>query len=535
MKTNTKILLTFIVLALSLSGCIKETFPQGGSATKEQIGESASALDAAMSGIPAQLSQGYLVYGEQVTEIDMAYPALMIIYSQQLGDIFPLGDSGYDWYRGFDTQQGLGENSSRAYVPWRTMYMFIKSANDIIAAVSSIESPSDVQKGYLGMAYAYRAWAYWHLWNMYIPVKNDYTTIGDEIMGLTVPIVTEKTLESDGKNNPRATEQVMYDFIMSDLQLAEDGLTNYTPNTKLYPNLAVIYGLKARAYLSKLDYANAAIYARKAIDVSGRSPLTQDQWEDPNAGFCDAASQNSWMWYIAYSAEAMGNLCNFTGWVSNEADWGYATLTFYGINRWLYDRMNDTDFRKHSFVDPKKYDYYNYKTCRNQEFIESLPDYSSIKFRCKGGVYNDYATGGATDVPLMRIEEMYLIEAEAIGVSNLADGKNLLQSFMQTYRDPSYTVPVNITNVDLFQEEVLFQKRIEFWGEGLAFFDAKRLRAGSYQSYEGTNAPGDVFKLNAKGIKPGWIFMIPRNEVNNNVALEGLNNPDPSEKIKPTL
>lgn len=533
-----KLIKTFSIIAigaLTLSSCIKETFPMGGSATAQQIGESASALDASMSGIPAQLSQGYLVYGDQTDERDMGYPGILLGFNEALGDIFPQGTNpAYDWYRQFNIQTGLGPNSYPAYLPWRTFYMFIKSANDIISAVKKVEEPSDLQKGYLGMGYAYRAWAYWHMWNMYVPVENQYTTIDANIKGLTVPLVTDETAETDGKNNPRVSEDVMYEFIMNDLNLAEEALSNYTPASKLYPNLAVVYGLKARAYMSRLDYANAATYARKAIDASGCTPLTQAQWEDPNSGFCQASANNSWMWFTSYSAEAMGNLCNWTGWISGEADWGYNSLTVFGVNRWIYDRIPDSDFRKHSFLDPDKYAYYNYQTCRTRAWIESLPAYTSIKFRCVGGDWENYATGGASDVPMMRVEEMYLIEAEALGASSgVSAGVQALVNFMTTYRDPKYMCALN--SLADFQEEVLFQKRVELWGEGLAFFDAKRLRAGSYQSYPGTNAPGDVFKINAVGIKPGWNYVIPNNEVQNNTALDGFLNPDPSGTIKPTL
>ncbi|MDD2296281.1 MAG: RagB/SusD family nutrient uptake outer membrane protein [Sphaerochaetaceae bacterium] len=535
MKNLIKIFSIIAFSVFTLQSCIKETFPQDDSATAKQIGESASALDAAMSGIPAQLSQGYLVYGNQTDERDMAYPGILLGFNEALGDIFPQGTNpAYDWYRQFNIQTGLGPNSYPAYLPWRTFYMFIKSANDIISAVKQVAEPSDLQKGYLGMGYAYRAWAYWHMWNMYVPVENQYTTIDAKIKGLTVPLVTDETAETDGKNNPRVSEDVLYDFIMSDLNMAEEFLTTYTPTTKRYPNLAVVYGLKARAFLSRLDYANAAVYARKAIDASGCTPLSQAQWEDPNSGFCQASANDSWMWYISYSAEAMGNLCNWTGWIAGEADWGYNSLTQFGVNRWIYDRIPDSDFRKHSFIDPKYYDYYDYKTCRDKAFIKGLKPYTSIKFRCVGGDWENYATGGASDVPLMRVEEMYLIEAEALGMSSGVNaGVTALTSFMTSYRDPKYICAITAANA--FQEEILFQKRVELWGEGLAFFDAKRLRAGSLQSYPGTNAPGDVFKINAVGIKPGWNYVIPNNEVQNNIALEGFINPDPSGTINPTL
>jgi hypothetical protein len=276
------------------------------------------------------------------------------------------------------------------------------------------------------------------------------------------------------------------------------------------------------------DYANAATYARKAIDTSKATPVTQAQWLDPASGF-NTANQ-AWMWYVNYAAENMYNLANFTGWMSAEADWGYSSLTRPVIDRSLYDKIADTDFRKYSFLDPEKYDYHNYETVRDKAWIENAPNYLSLKFRCKNGDWETYSVGGAVDVPVMRVEEMYLIEAEAVGASQgVAAGVAKLNSFMQSYRQPDYNC--TITDLYEFQKEVLTQMRIEFWGEGNAFPTAKRLKPGVIQNYDGTNAPGDLFKMNFLGVKPNWNLVIPVFEVDANVALIDNNNPDPSNSV----
>ena len=142
-----------------------------------------------------------------------------------------------------------------------------------------------------------------------------------------------------------------------------------------------------------------------------------------------------------------------------------------------------------------------------------------------------YSIGGVSDVSVMRVEEMYLIEAEAVGASQgVAAGAALLNSFMQQYRDPEY----NYTGSDLreFQLEVLTQMHFESWGEGWAFPSAKRLKPDVIQNYEGTNAPDNTFKINCKGIKPTWTLVIPNTEVQSNSALENKNNPDPSQAVE---
>ena len=130
----------------------------------------------------------------------------------------------------------------------------------------------------------------------------------------------------------------------------------------------------------------------------------------------------------------------------------------------------------------------------------------------------------------MRVEEMYLIEAEAVAASQGVEaGKALLENFIKTYRDADYSCKA--LELRDFQLEVLTQMRIEFWGEGNAFPTAKRLAPDVIQNYEGTNAPDDNFKINCKGIKPNWTIMIPRTEVQANNALQDFNNPDPSGTV----
>ena len=532
MKTLNKIYTVMALSAvLSLTSCIEETFPEGSTATAEQVGASATALEGSLNGIPAQMSLGYYVYEDQVHETDMAYPLFMIAQTEMLGDMYPLGsNSGYDWYRNYNTMdRDFGENSYFAYLPWFTLYRFVKAANDVISTIDfESESTTDEIKGMGGAAYAMRAFDYYMLTVFFEPVENIYTNI-TKVKGLTVPIVSENTTTEEAKSNPRVTHEEMMKFIHSDLDKAEQYLANWTPKDGHLPNLAVVYGIRAKVYLWDEDYSNAAKYARMAIDASKASPVTASQWEDPTSGFCVA--NQAWMWYISYDAENMRNLANFTGWISGEADWGYSSLTRPSIDKSLFDKISDTDFRKTTFLHPDKYDYYDYKTCRDRQYIEDAPACLSLKFRCKGGDWENYATGGAVDVPVMRVEEMYLIEAEATAAAgNLAGGVALLNNFMQTYRDPNYNCKAS-DDLRAFQLEVLTQMRIEFWGEGNAFPSAKRLKPGVMQNYDGTNAPSDIFKINCAGIKPNWNLVIPISELNNNKALQGWNNPNPSQTV----
>ena len=533
MKKINKIYSALALTAVfALTGCIDETIPESSTATAEMISESPSALEGAVNGISSQMSQGYLVYGDQVTEIDMALPSMMIIQTELLGDIYPgiPDNAGYDWYRRYNTVQDIGETTDFSFIPWFTLYKFIKSANDIIGVVD-LETAAPAQKVYAGMAYACRAYEYYLLTAFYEPVENIYTDVS-AVKNLTVPFVLPTTTAEQAKNNPRVPHDEMIAFILSDLNKAEECLTDYKSNNRLVPSLAVVYGLKAKVYLLDGKYAEAAQYAGKAIEEATTNmkakPMTAEELIDETSAFSKAVS--SWLWYIHYDPENMGNLCNYVGWLSSEAAWGYAKLTQPCIDKSLYDHMSDKDYRKNWFLNPKKYDYADYRTCRDKDWVEAAPAYASLKFRCLNGDYETYSIGGASDVSVMRLEELYLIQAEAVGASEgVSAGVSLLNSFMRSYRDPSYNF--SATDLRAFQLEVLTQMRIESWGEGWAFPSAKRLQPDVIQNYEGTNAPTDEFKVNCKGIKPTWTLVIPQAEVQSNVALEGKNNPDPTQAV----
>lgn len=521
----------------SLSGCIEETFPEDNYATKEQVSSSPSAIKASVLGLPAAMAQGYFVYEEQVHETDMAFPQYMIAETEMLGDMYPGGsNSGYDWYRTYNTfNRTVGSDSYFSYLPWFTGYKFIKANNDIISAVDVESDDTSTEMKYYGaIAHACRAFNYYMLTVFYQPVENIYTDCS-AVKNLTVCKVTESTTRDEAKSNPRMTLEEDYEFIMSDLQKAITVFTSIPADqlNKLslgntVPSLAVVYGIAAKVNMWFEKYDKAYEYATLSLEAAGASctPTTAVQWEDPTTGFCKA--NQAWMWYIHYDAENMGNLCNFTGWMSSEADWGYSSLTLPMIDASLYHMIGKNDFRHTTFLNPDKFDYYQYKTCRDADFINDAPAYLALKFRCLNGDWQTYTIGGVVDVPVMRVEEIQLlqIEAKALKSGDFSTGAAELQRWVNDYRDVDYKCKAS--DERSFEIAMLNQLRIEFWGEGNAFQRAKKIKPDVVQNYEGTNAPADMFKINCKGIKPNWNFVIPNSELQSNQLLEKTNNPDPS-------
>ena len=537
-----------------ISSCIKESLPQGSVQTQDQVSESESALHAIANAIPASMMTSNLLgwassssYGDHT---DFGIGAIHLKTEFMLEDMVTSGDNPYyNRFYPYVLNRSQGERYIYCAYFWQCYYKWIKMANDIISLVDP-QTAADDAVHILGQAYAYRAMFYLDLARLYEPKENVYTDISG-IQGLTVPIVTETTTEQQAKENPRAPREKMYDFILSDLANAEAYLD---PSSGSYtsPSLAAVYGLYARAYLemgywegpgSADAFENAAEYARKAVSASGRTPLTQAQWEDPVGGFNSGAASNSWIWGLTTSSENTINIVTYTAHISSEGTWGYAPLSQISASRRFYDAIPDSDFRKHSWLDPSYLADpaaglpYDYKfSGSDQDKVNFLAGtdanppavpYQNIKFRPYLGECSDYAVGNCADHPLMRVEEMLFIEMEAVAQTNLASAKGLIEDFMdKRILDGNYACQAS--DLDSFLEEMLFQKRVEFWGEGVLFFDYKRLGTGITRGYPGTNESA-IYALNSDGRSPQWNIVVTNGEFQYNSAIgTSTNNPDPS-------
>ena len=154
-----------------------------------------------------------------------------------------------------------------------------------------------------------------------------------------------------------------------------------------------------------------------------------------------------------------------------------------------------------------------------------------MKFHPGSGDRTTATTGNAMSFPLMRVEEMYLIEAEAVGrVSGPAAGAQLLNSFMNLYRYKDGSFSASVASIDDFVDDVFKQKRIEFWGEGQILWDYRRLEKAIVRGYPGTNHYSQFcFNSYPNAVAPWTILYIPDSERNYNTAI--VLNPDPSNAL----
>lgn len=523
-------LLLAVASSLTFSSCIEEVYPTSN-VTQDQLESSVKAGEAmmyAMSGFMVNWNTtGADWHG------DFGYSSMMHIRDCMTGDMSVLGIGlNYNQWSNYTQIVYLGQNYASVQRIWNYYTQQVLACNKALG-IYHADVEDDYSKGARATALTFRAMTYLDMARWYEFLPNNNTSAvnidGNDVTNLTVPIVTENTTEEEARNNPRATRQEMFDFLLADLLYAEQYISNVSYGTRLLPDLGCVYGLLARLYTWVEDYPKAAEYADKAIKASGCTPLTQDAWTNPKSGF-NSMDNSSWMWGLKFEKEndAVGTgICNWTSMMSPEAEYGYAAVGACPIiDANMYARISDTDFRKLSWITPGVTSLVNDFPLINEEdrgyYVNYFP-YGTIKFRPGAGNGTDPNEGSATAVPVMRVEEMWFIYIEALAHTNPAQGKQELEKFMQTYRDPNYTC--SASSLDEVVEEIVFQKRVELWGEGQALWDIKRLNYSVVRDYEGTNFYEDSRK-NTVG-RPAWMNMvIAQTEGNNNQAVAKWNNPD---------
>ena len=112
------------------------------------------------------------------------------------------------------------------------------------------------------------------------------------------------------------------------------------------------------------------------------------------------------------------------------------------------------------------------------------------------------------------------LEAEAMAMGgNLGGGKSLLENWVKTYRDPSYSCAA--TTPEAFQSEIWWQRRVELWGEGHAYTDIMRLKKNLVRcTTDGKSDFPDAWAFNIAATDGILLMRIPTGETNANAAID---------------
>ena len=517
MKTK-NILSVLAVSALVFTGCVDlDTIPEGNIVTSDQKDEilesDPSKAEASVNAIYTQFSLFATVITETERHNDIGYPALMLFMDTNGAD-FLSDDNGYNWMGNSLTFDDRIFTSYESRINWGVLYNQIYAANTVISFLGEDSENTDYQN-YVAQAHAARAFDYWVLAQLY---QFNYTNHKSDPC---VPIITEKNaLTVTDEGCPRATVEQVYAQMMEDINKAISVLEDspLKRRDKRYISVDVAYGIRARINLSMGNWAAAAEDADKAISLSSSSPYTIEQMKRPAF---NSADDNSWMWgiKIAETDEVVTTgICNFP---SHMGSFNYGYCWYSGgrqINKMLFESIPATDVRRGWWLDEN-----TQSPNLNEEDMEVINTYYGPYTQVKYAPYKGelWTSTNASDIPLMRIEEMYLIKAEGQAMSgNVAGAKTTLESFIQEYRDPEFTCKA--TSPQDMQEEIYHQRRIELWGEGMSWFDIMRLNKGVDRRGAGYPNASSIFN-----IQPGdpiLLWRLPEKEIQANKALSNNDN-----------
>lgn len=421
----------------------------------------------------------------------------------------------------------------QSYTPtsnrWREYYRAIDNANQILASIDPEETNPATLK-YKAIALGFRGYAYLQLTYLYqysYYVGADGTKWGkgakyDHSEDLCVPIVTE-TLTGQ---QPRSTVKKVYEQIMSDLTTAYDlfdelGMVKTSSPTDMDGCVVAMH--LARANMVIHEWAEALKYAQVVID---NFPIltTEDQITQ---GFSDITLPD-----IVFGCDITSdNSTTYMSWFSQMDTYGDG---YAGIGVWraafkpFVDRISDDDIRLQWFccdrstgvdAEDEKGNPIRVTLLRDTKY-EANVEYQTVKFigtgreNIKAGNFTGWEMG---DYIYLRSEEAYLMKAEILAHQNSADAVTALNDFMKT-RNPNY----NYTFKDKANliEEINFQKRVEFWGEGIEYLDNRRLNIPvdrtdeTWGAANNNHLSGAKLKMEQEG--RNFLYQLPISEIENN-------------------
>ena len=365
---------------------------------------------------------------------------------------------------------------------WGTAYALIIRASKIINKIDNgfSEGTLEQRNHIYGQAVFARAMAHFELVRAYSKTYNPATAATD----LGVPIITEGSLDFPA----RKKVQEVYDFILSEMAKIIDGeLIGANDNTKF--SMEVVYAFMSRLYLERGEYDNVILYSTKVID-SGKYKLAKSK-ADLQALWVNDEHEEI-IWKVAVTTQdggpALGAIWN-NGQVGNDPRPDYAVSP--GLTK-LYD---NADIR----YDVYFMDNVSTSSAGRQTIITKYPTNPQI------AILN-------VNMPkLYRIAEQYLNRAEAYE----ALGKT---AEAQADLDAILTARGAKALGDNLRDQIRTERRREFVGEGIRFFDLKRWKTGFYRE---TN-DGCILgcNLTVSGTKYQWVFPIPPSEMIANKNME---------------
>ncbi len=517
-----------LAAAISITSCSDlDTFPMDQNMTSDQKSDAKEQnpemVLAGVTGVAATLNTFQTVL---TTHNDFGYPSLML-FSDCRGEDMVSPNSGYNWFATSAEMSDCNVNSDFTDLAWGIYYQQVFSANAVLADIDP-ETEDPMLQYYRAQALAFRSFDFMMLAQLY-----QFPYAGHKDDPCIMLITEQNSEEAAQKGCLRSTVAETYKQIHDDLSTAIDLLTKsgvkasdvISSKPKRFISLAAAYGLRARANLLMENWQDAASDAEKAISEAMRDGITPLSTQEASVpGFNDISAHN-WMWGVAVAETdrvVTSGIINFPSHMGSLC-YGYASVGSYRlINKKLFNSIPSTDVRRGWWLDENAQSATLPANMQDYATSRGVPPYAQVKY---APYQNEPGTdNNASDVPLMRVEEMYLIKAEAEAMGGApSTGASTLTQFVKTYRDPSYSC--SATSDAGVRDEVLQQRRIELWGEGLTYYDFLRM--------------GKTIDRRGGGFPVEWCYVVPAesnvmrlpipdSEIQGNEAFRNAGNNNPS-------
>lgn len=440
MKRKYNYLLTLIVGAGMLGSCDLDTTPTDY-VDEDLIYNTTTDIESVLNGAYRYMMEASSTYQNQ------GYSGILRASDAMGSDLALNTKYGFSGHYTFANMNS--RTSTSVSWAWDLLYSTVNITNHIITKTDAATGSDRDKKILKGEALALQGMAY-------LTLATFYQLPGDDMSKPCVPIYTEPTTAAT-VGNKKSTLKEVYNQAINDLKAAEGLIPeDYDRSSKYRIDLDVVNGLLARAYLYTKDWANAEIYADKALKFNGGYLMNEEEYA---AGF-NSVDNGEWIWGVPQTADQSGPSYNF-----HYLDVTSSISFYFSFNADPYVRalFNDGDYRKNIInwgLDP------NVNTSKLEK--TTPPDawmrFAKYKFRTNPNV---------GDVLLMRTSEMYLVKAEAQArqsgkVGNAATTLNFLKN----------TRGATPVSTSLSQQEminaVLLERRKELFSEGFSLVDIIR-------------------------------------------------------------
>ncbi|HMP93073.1 MAG TPA: RagB/SusD family nutrient uptake outer membrane protein [Phnomibacter sp.] len=485
--------LLVLAMAMLATSCRKNFLDEPKptqSVTSEDVFKTEEGVRAYLHGIYSKMRQPWFPIGATAfnSTDNWGYIAINLTRVNKGIDIINPGG----WYQ-FDYRLENREPTYRRTIfTWQFFYESINQANILIEGVEQSSTlAASVKAQLLAEGRALRAWMYFEL------AREFQHTIAKDANAPGIPLYTQPT-SIDNKGKPRGTLRQVFDLINEDLAFAVQNLGTQR-SYKSQITKPVAYGMQARVALEQGQWAAAAEAALKARDGFA---LDRNRYR---GNFSDIANSPEVIWGFPQTITGSSQSLYYGTPSSFFEKTGQGYDNFYMYDQ-LVNSFTNSDIRNTFFITNAASG--NQRRFSTNKFGSTT---SSTVTLITGQTVALRQTDFEEGLPMMRVAEMLLIEAEARAEQGQTAAAKALLFQLQKNRDPDAAESAN-TGAALIAE-ILLERRKELYGElGIDYLDIKRRqlplqRAGNHPvAYRFNLAP------NAQDL----VLKIPQRELDTN-------------------